>query len=297
MHTSLSSVPSSPIVALASRAARHVQGSLSRAFEVLQDKWPPELVTVNDAIEAAEHSAREGCVDRRACELGFAARAVSERAAKNGFPVASRAALSAAEAARAASLWMERQRLIEAAERVLEYASAAIQEELRPTFEEDLDRVARTGFGLADDAPAPSSMLAFVFEQAIHEAGHAIAACLVKVPFHSARVIYDAGVDPVFDPDECEGARRLRYLPVYAAGAAAEELVLGWRRKVSSREDLQLYTRCGGGDFNEEVIRLKELPAFRADLLIDVASLLESRHIVPMREIEALMATRHIPRI
>lgn len=94
-------------------------------------------------------------------------------------PRASQAALCAAEAATTVAVVENKQELIAAAKRALKHAKAVLMQELLPHFEQDIRQASELGSMVADDAPAPSEMFNVVHRQAIHEAGHAVAAALL----------------------------------------------------------------------------------------------------------------------
>jgi len=129
-------------------------------------------------------------------------------------------------------------------------------------------------------------MLSYVHEQAVHEAGHAVAACLLKIRFSEVKLIYDAGVD--FAPNRVDDTcgvpyeQRPNFRLAYAAGAAAEDVVFSARAEWRCTEDRRLYDKCGGNDFEEDARKVRQVPGFNSDVLTAVASLLERRHCLPM---------------
>jgi hypothetical protein len=273
-------MPSWVMVAVASRIARQVQGAAACLSKSDGD-------AVNDAIQVAEKSAQHGHVGERALELAELAKIAWERALSANEPKAAHAALAASETAAAAHSAMSRQELIRAAERVSAAARQAIGPECLSDFEADIEEIAQLGQGLSDSDPAPREMLGFVHYQAVHEAGHAVVASYLGIPFDTVRVIYEAEVDVISigNPEQVTAEDRRNYLLGYAAGAAAEDVVFGRRRELGCRDDRHGHQRCGGTDFDGDAARVREYNWFSKPLLGEIASLLEDRHALSDREV------------
>ena len=283
MKIAFGGMPSWVIVALVSRVARHVQGAI-------QDRSESDRTVVNAAIQVAEDSARRGCIDGHASALSHSAREVAENAKKDGRPKASHAAFCASEAATAVCVAMERHELVETVQRALQHAREALKPECYGVFEDDIQQVARLGRGLADEAAVPPEMLDFVHQQAVHEAGHAVAACHLGIRFNEVRVIYDAEVDflanPIDDPEDIPPEERFPYRLAYAAGAAAEDLIYSRRREWACADDRRCHEQCGGTDFNEDVSKVRRLPGFASRAIQNVASLLEEHRVLSWDQVE-----------
>jgi hypothetical protein len=121
-----------------------------------------------------------------------------------------------------------------------------------------------------------------VFRQAVHEIGHAVAACLLGMPFCEVRIIYDPAVEPAFDVDEvikkgcADKLDRLRLM--YAAGAAAEELLFRQHWRCGTDDDREWHAKCQGTNFDSDVARIKSHSDFTPDRIRRVAKLLENRY-------------------
>jgi len=288
MTISFDNMSSWVIVALVSRVARHIQ-----EFARESDR-----TVVNDAIQVAEEAARRGHCDKKiASELSHKAREVSDVAKKDNQLKACRAALCAAEAATAACMASDRQSLIQTAERALECAREFREPDGDRALEEEIQRLGRLGDGLSDDAPAPPEMLNFVHQQAVHEAGHAVAACLLKIRFMETKIIYDAGVDPVINPIDnpidVTNEERIKYHIFYAAGAAAEDVVFGTRQEWRNSRDRCNHGKGGGIDFDEDARKVRQIAGFNSDVLKAVAFLLERRNCFQMEDAEFVQVFRN----
>jgi hypothetical protein len=292
MTISFVDMPSWVVVAVVSRIARHVQGAVARQGAV---EPPPrsELIAVDDAIQAAEESARCGRANDGALELARKARKVAEDAGNKNQPKACRAALCAADAARAVSLTTDRQELVFTAQRALVLASEAIKPEYRADFEADIERVAHQGSGVMDSDPVPAAMLDFVYCLAVHEAGHVVAASLLGICVHEARIIYNTGVSVVGSPCDASSPcntfspeELCKYRLFYAAGAAAEDLVLSKRAEWGFEDDRRCHSQCGGTDFDADTTRVRQIRGFTQPALQKVAKSLEMRRTMSCVDIE-----------
>ena len=272
---SFDDMPSWVIVAVVARVARHIQDSVACRCEL-------DRAVVNDAIQLAEESAHDGRSDGRASGLSGEARRVAENAEKGNLREASLAARCAAEAVAAASLTKDRRSLIQAAERAMKCVRAFGKLEGDRLLEKEIKELARLGHGLTDDDPAPPNMLDFLHKQAVHEAGHAVAACLLDIPFCEVTIIYkpevDLGPNPCDYPEEFSDEERCNYRLVYAAGAAAEGLLFCKRREWATTHDRCCHSRCGGTDFEEDASKARQIPGFNRRVLVQVASALEKQH-------------------
>lgn len=274
------------IVASVSQIARQVQGAVAVRPEL-------QCEAVDAAIQMAEESARYGRADERASELADKARKVAEEASNDNQPNASHAAVCAAEAARMVSLTTDRQGLVFTAQRALDSAREALRPECLADFEADVEQVAQLGCGLTDSDPVPPEMLGFVHYQAVHEAGHAVAACRLGILFDTVRIIYNAGVDfvrnPIDDPEQVIAADRRKYHLGYAAGLAAEDLVIGGRREWGCAHDRHNHEKCGGTDFDGDATEVQKYGWFSKRALLKVASLLEDRRTLSDREVHRVL--------
>ncbi len=264
------------IVAIASRIARLVQGAATCR------KGESERSAINAAIQVAEESARNALTSERAQEISLTARNVADAAERDKQPRASVAARCAAEAATAAVVVENKHELIAAAERALTHAREVLKPELLPHFEEDIRQASELGATVADDAPAPSEMFNVVHRQAVHEAGHAVAAARLGVDFNEVRIIYDAGVEfmfnPIDDPDDFSIEQTSDFRLVYAAGAAAEELFFNNHQPWGCSHDLSCHQKCGGTDFTKDVAIVREKPWFDAAIIGELADELQKYH-------------------
>lgn len=275
-------MPSWTIVAILSRIARFVQH--------FAEKRPrPDREALNDAIQVAEEAARRALADPSASEFADKARRAGEDATKHGDPRAAVAAFCAADAAMAVRLSTDRPNLLEAAERVVRCIQGLRKPEQDSILAHDIEQCTSLAHGLTDRDPAPPEILDFVHYQAVHEAGHAVVACHLEILFDSVKIVYHAGVefvrDPRDDPDPVTVEDRSRYHLGYAAGAAAEDLVLGARREWGCVEDRLNHHKCGGTDFDADVAKLRTCVWFSDDVLLKIASLLEDRHELSDREV------------
>lgn len=137
---------------------------------------------------------------------------------------------------------------------------------------DEIEKYAKLAHARTDSDPAPPEILDFVHHQAVHEAGHAVAACKLEIRFDWVNIIYDPGVKPPpasqKDHDYCLGA---------AAGAAAEDLIFGpgGRQKWGLVEDRRMYKDCGGTDFEGAVAEVRKYDWFSKRNLEAVANSLE----------------------
>jgi hypothetical protein len=153
---------------------------------------------------------------------------------------------------------------------------------------EEIERLGGFGCGLADDAPAPAQTLDFVHRQAIHEAGHAVAARQLGILFSEIRIIYDGGLDFVTNPCEppdpgsaspvFSDRDRANYCIVYAAGSAAEEVAFGTREDWRLKCDRYCHGRSGGTDFDRDMARARGTAGFSRSVLLAVASAVEREY-------------------
>ena len=294
MTVCFTNMPSWAIVAVAARIARHVQGAV--ACSGLSNR-----AAVNDAIQIAEDTSRHRRMDSRASEFGARAKDAADDAARVGFPMASYAASCAAEAATCLHLQTDREGLLAAAERTLDLARKAIRPECLADFEADIEQISQLGCSLADSDPVHPDLLAFVHYQAVHEAGHAVAACLLGILFSEAQIIYNAGVNPVRTPCDASYSSetpsdfcaedRFNYRLFYAAGAAAEDLVFGKRREWGCVGDRRCHSHpeCGGTDFDGDAAKVRNTCGFSKSVLLKIASLLEARGSLSCDDIERAM--------
>jgi len=276
MTISFANMPSWVIVAVLSRIARHVQGAVASRLELQRDA----VDAVDTAIQVAEESARYGRADERASDLAENARRVAEDASNDNQPKASYAALCAAEVARAVALTSNRQELVLAAERAQASAQQAIKPECLADFETDIEQAAQLGCGLTDSDPAPLKILDFLHCQAVHEAGHAVVCCCLRILFDRVAILpYKAGVELACNPIDHN------YHLGLAAGAAAEELVFGRRREWGCDDDRRNHEKCGGTDFGGDVAEVRKYGWFSERAVRKVASLLEERCTLSDREV------------
>jgi hypothetical protein len=283
MTTSFADMPSWVIVAVMARIARHVQ-------EFVADRGRLQREDVNDAIQVAEESARNALADPRASEFADRARRVSEDAIRNRDTRADVAALCASEAAAAVRLAGDRQDLVKAAERAMEYIRRFGKPESDRDLEKDIAHCAELARGLTNNDPSPTEVLDLVHRQAVHEAGHAVAAYLLGISCTRVRIIYHAGVvhprNPISHPNDFTDQERSNYCLVCAAGAAAEDLLFGTPTEWCSTGDRSDHAKCGGTDFDGDASKVQEIRGFTKSALSKVASLLEARHCLPYDEVE-----------
>ena len=157
---------------------------------------------VDNAIQVAEESARNAIADPRASEFADSAHKVSEDAIRDGDIRADVAALCASEAAAAVRLATDRQNLVEAADRAIEYIRRLDKPDGDRILEDDIAEFAKLARGLTNNDPAPPAPaeLDLIHRQAVHEAGHAVAACCLEIQFDRVRIIYNAGVELACNP-------------------------------------------------------------------------------------------------
>ncbi|MGD0383131.1 MAG: hypothetical protein ABSA77_06385 [Thermoguttaceae bacterium] len=272
MTTSFADMPSWVIVAVLARIARFIQHFVGDRNVTTYDELQREAV--DKAIQVAEESARNAIADPRASEFADSARRVSEDAIRNGDTRADVAALCASEAAAAVQLATDRQNLVKAAARVMEYIRRLDKPECDRILEDDIAEFVKLARGLTNNDPAPTAPaeLDLVHRQAIHEAGHAVAACQLGIPFDTVRIIYNAEVDFAYDSND------YKMQLGYAAGAAAEDLVFGRRRDWGCVDDRRKHENHGGTDFESDVAEIRKYAWFSNRVLLKVASLLVPDH-------------------
>jgi hypothetical protein len=281
--TSLSSqelnlLPRWAIVALISRAARHFQQ------DVTSDD-PHILDSVNNALSLVEESARNGCAEFEALRIA----AAEARGVSHDFQNARRSTIATAAefASRAAELAaFERQRLVRDAQVFLQdVANSAAGK--AACLAEDLRKTACFAKDMAPDSPAPPNMLNFTRQQAVHEAGHVLAAHIVKLPYDYVQIIYNPHVAPTHDL--CEYAsdeEKNQFRQFYVAGAAAEEVSYGSRRRWAHMDDERQYETCGGRSFDSDVTALLLLPGFEERAISEIVRMIEQSN-PPWNAVEA----------
>jgi len=281
---SFAQMPSWTIVAVLSRIARIVQHFAEKRSD---------REAVNDAIEVAEKAARFGHVDARAVEAADKARLVQVDAKKAGDNKAAVAACCAAEAALAVQLATDRATLLEAAARVVHCIQGLGNRKADSILVGEIENCARLAYGLSDSDPAPLAILDFLHYQAVHEAGHAVVASGLGILFDTVRIIYNAGVEfirnPIDDPDDVTAEDRQKYLLGYAAGAAAEDLVLGMRREWGCVQDRHNHKQSGGRDFDGDAAQVRKYGWFSKQTILRTASLLEDHRVLSDRAVRQVM--------
>jgi hypothetical protein len=275
MTTSFADMPSWVIVAVMARIARFIQH-----FVEGRDRLQCEAV--DNAIQVAEESARNAIADPRASEFADSARSVSNDAFRSGDTPANVAALCASEAAAAVRLATDREDLVKAAEGVMECIRRLDKPECDRILEEDIAEFAKLARGLTNNDPAPPAPaeLDLVYRQAVHEAGHGVAACRLGILFDTVGIIYNAGMEPLGEP-----ADRILQLG-YAAGAAAEDLVFGKRRDWGCGHDRRKHEEHGGTDFEGDVAEIRKCGWFSKRVLLEVASLLKERRTLSDHDVQ-----------
>lgn len=284
MIKSLADMPSWTVVGVLSRIARIVQHFAENRLD---------REATNDAIQVAEDAARRGLADSRAAECADAARRAYEDAAKDGDSRAAVAAFCAAQAAMAIQFSTDKTRLLEVAERAVKCVQGCGKPESDAILAADIEQCAKLAHGLTDDDAAPLAILDFVHYQAVHEAGHAVAACGLGILFDTVRIIYNVEVDlvnnPIDYPEQATDEELPKYLLGYAAGAAAEDVVFGVRREWGCAQDRQNHKRCGGTNFDGDAAEVRKYGWFTKTLLLKVASLLEEHRVLSDREVRQVL--------
>lgn len=264
------------IVAIVSRIARHVQGA------VADRKDESERSAVNDAIQVAEESAQKAKASDRAKETSSRAQDVSDASLRDNQPKAAHAAFLAAEAAAAVTVVESKHELIALAQQALTYAEKVVPPESLQHFSRDIEQASELGARLTHDAPAPPEMLNVVKRQAVHEAGHAVAAARLGVCFTEVRIIYGAGVEfafsPIDDPDDFSIDQTSDFRLVHAAGAAAEELFFDEHQAWGCSHDRSCHEKCDGTDFASDVAIVRAKPWFNVEIIGDLAEELRRCH-------------------
>jgi hypothetical protein len=267
MTTSFADMPSWVIVAAVARIARFIQ-------HLVEGRDESQREAVDNAIRAAEESARNAIADPRASEFADSACEVSEDAIRNGDTGAGVAALCASEAAVAVRLVTNRQELVKAAERTIEYIRRLDKPACR-ILEKDIGQCATLAHGLTNSDPAPPGLLDFVHRQAVHEA--------LLIQFDRVRIIYKAGLELA-----CNSIDH-NYRLGLAAGAAAEDLVFGTRLGRGCDQDRCRHKNCGGTDFEGDAAEVMKYGWFTKRALLTVASLLEEHRSLSDRDVKLVL--------
>ncbi len=82
-----------------------------------------------------------------------------------------------------------------------------------------------------------------------HEAGHAIVATILDIPFNHVEIskggcgAVDITCGPLDEPDSCTEKEILQWQQFYAAGAAGETLLCGSYRAYASRQDREMHSQ------------------------------------------------------
>lgn len=286
MTISFNDMPTWVIVAAVTRIARIVQ-------HFAEDRRQSHREVINDAIQIAEEAARRAVVDARASDLADKARQAAEEAENDGDQQAQVAALCAAEAATAVRLATDRPSLRQTADRAFAHVQKLGKPECDRILKEDIEEVALAGRGLTDTTPAAAAMLGFVHYQAVHEAGHAVAAYLLDIAFWEVQITYHAGVEftinPLDDPADVKDEDLPKYCLAYAAGAAAEDLVFGKRWEWGCKGDRHCHKQSRGTDFDADAAQVGQMPGFTRSAVAKVASLLEQRRTITHDDVEQVL--------
>jgi hypothetical protein len=188
----------------------------------------------------------------------------------------------------------DRGKLLEVAERVTQCIQGLGKPECDRILWDDIEQCAKLAHGLTDSDPAPLPIFDFLHYQAVHEAGHAVVASRLGILFDTVKIIYNAGVEfvrnPIDDPEQVNAEERRKYHLGYAAGAAAEDLVLGRRREWGCAQDRHNHKQCGGTDFDGDAAEVRKYGWFNDRVLLKVASLLEDRRVLSDREVRQVLS-------
>jgi hypothetical protein len=168
----------------------------------------------------------------------------------------------------------------------MEYIRRLDMPECDRILEDDIAEFVSLAQGLTDNDPAPAAPaeLDLVHYQAVHEAGHAVAACQLGIMFDTVRIIYNAGVALACNP------RDHNLQLGYAAGAAAEDIVFGRRREWGCNGDRRKHAECGGTDFDDDVAEARKYAWFNKPVLLKVAYMLEEHRTLSDHDIQRAIA-------
>lgn len=255
----IGSLPRWGVIALVARAARHLQ-------QVINPVQVEACQVVHNTLTLVESVARLGQpVPADLRDAATHAHRISRALANSNLVNQSWAAECAG---RAALLAADKPPALHAATaRFLQDVHASVGNKGQ-NLADDLREVAGFANGLPAESPAPESMFTFIRQQAIHEAGHALYAYLVGLPFVSIQIVYDPHVEPN------DGGQPRQYQQFFAGGAAAD-MLFGLNRNWATEQDRVEYARKGGTKFDADAQHVLGLTHFDQKSVLAIVHLLE----------------------